>query len=65
MKLYLIKNSSYEDRKVIADNMEEALYKYRKYLDTAISFDYSVDNIFGDITECIYMGKYQDEDIIR
>lgn len=65
MKLYLIKNASYDDKKVAADNMEEALHKYRDYLETAISQDYSSEKVFQDVSECKYLGIYQEDSIIK
>ena len=66
MKLYLIKNIQYNDRKVAAANMEQALSKYRKYLSDTISVDYSSKEVFKNVTECKYLGEYHaDEDIIK
>lgn len=68
MKLYLIKNIQYNDRKVdrkvAAENMEQALSKYRKYLSDS-SIDYSSEEVFENVTECKYLGEYYDEDIIK
>lgn len=65
MKLYLIKNISYNDKKVAAENMEQALSKYRKYLSDSISVDYSSEEVFKNVIECKCLGEYYDEDIIK
>ena len=64
MKLYEIKNNDYETKKVAAENMDEALVKYRKYLFDHINSDYSYMAIFNQITSCIYLSEYQGDDVI-
>jgi hypothetical protein len=64
MKLYEIKNGDYETKKVAAENMEEALVKYRKHLQEHINPDYSYMAIFDQITSCNYISEYQEDNII-
>lgn len=66
MKLYeiRIKNGEYETKKVAAENMEEALVKYRKYLQEHINADYSYMAIFNQIASCQLIGEYQEVDVI-
>ena len=64
MKLYEIKNSDYETKKVVAENMEEALVKYRKRLQELINPDYSYMVIFNQITSCNYLCEYQEDNVI-
>ena len=64
-KIYLIKNEDYEDKKVIAEDMYDALYKYKEYLRDHISYDYSVIECFGQITSCEYLGDFNEEDYIQ
>lgn len=64
MKLYEIKNNDYETKRVVADNMEEALTKYRKHLQEHINPDYSYMAIFNQITSCNYLGEIEDDGVI-
>ena len=48
MKLYRIKNSKYEEKQVAAEDMGEALDKYRKYLREHINSDYSDYDVYID-----------------
>lgn len=64
MKLYEIKNDDYETKKVVAENMEEALVKYRKHLQERINPDYSYMTIFDRITSCNYISEYQEDNVI-
>ena len=64
MKLYEIKNGDYETKKVAAENMEEALAKYRKYLQEHINYDYSYMAIFNQITSCNYLSEYEEDGVI-
>lgn len=63
-KLYLIKNEDYDDKMVVAEDMGEALSKYREYIRKNLSYNYSVDKIFGTITSCEYIRDYEEADII-
>lgn len=62
MNLYLIKNSEYENKRVVAENMSQALLKYKNYLEKTISCDYSYELIFSKITECKFLDIYEEED---
>ncbi len=62
-KIYQIKNSNYETKKVVAENMLEALAKYEKYLSNAISPDFPIP--LDTITDCVCLGDYEDEDLIQ
>ena len=62
--VYLVKNSDYEDKKVVACNMLEALRKYEDYLTTSLSYDYSPRKLMSTITSCECLGEYVYEDVI-
>lgn len=62
--IYLIKNSDYETKKVVAPNMGEALYKYKRHLDEHISLDYSSEEVYVKVTTCELVGDYQESDMI-
>lgn len=62
--IYLIKNSDFEPKKVVAENMEDALSKYRQYLRDHISVDYSYMEVFAHITSCEFIGEYYEDDMI-
>lgn len=62
--IYLIKNSDFETKKVVAENMEDALAKYRQYLRDHISVDYSSMEVFVHITSCEFVGEYHEDDMI-
>ncbi len=63
-KLYLIKNEDYDDKMVVAEDMEEALSKYKEYIRKDLSYNYSADKIFGTIISCEYIRDYEEADII-
>ena len=64
-KIYDIKNVDVNySKKVIASNMEEALIKYKKYLEKRISADYSYEKIFDDIKSCTFEGFYKEDEYI-
>ena len=66
MKVYQIVNEDYHTKRVLAENMEQALHKYRKYLDTAIYADYSAEDVFTKVKSCEYQGEYvEDYDLIK
>lgn len=65
MKLYVVRNTRCDDKKVAAANMEDALHKYRNWLEQAVDYDYSVEDIFESVSECKCVGDYQEEDIIK
>lgn len=65
MKLYEIKNEDYETKRVAADDMGEAMDKYRRYLHDHINIDYSDYEIFKKIKSCTCLGEYQNDDIIQ
>ena len=65
MKLYQIKNSHYTEKQVVAEDMGEALDKYRKYLNEHINIDYSDYEVYKCITSCTYIGEYEDPVIIK
>jgi hypothetical protein len=65
MNLYEIKNNDYETKRVAADNMEEALTKYRKHLQEHINPDYSYMTIFEQITSCRCIGEYEEDNVIK
>jgi hypothetical protein len=64
MKLYRIKNKNYEEKQVAAEDMGEALEKYRNYLRDHISIDYSDYEVCQNITSCTYVSEYQEDDVI-
>lgn len=64
MKLYEIKNDDYGTKRVAAENMGEALSKYRDYLDNHIRIDYSSQEVYNKVTSCELIGEYQEDDII-
>ncbi len=63
-KLYLIKCEDYDDKMVVAEDMEEALNKYREYIRKNLPFNCSVTYIFKKITSCEYIRDYEETDII-
>ena len=65
MKLYRIKNNNYEEKQIAAEDMGEALDKYRKYLRDHIGIDYSDYDVYQNITSCTYVSEYEDPDIIK
>lgn len=65
MKIYKIKNSQYETKHALGENMGEALYRYHKYLQEHINADYSPEEVYRSVTSCTYVGEYvETEDII-
>ena len=62
--IYSIENSDYESKKVVAENMMDALCKYKAYLHDHINSDYSYMEIFTNITSCTYIGEYKEDDMI-
>lgn len=62
-KIYQIKNSNYDTKKVVAENMFEALEKYKKHLENTISWDYPLP--IDTITDCVCLGDYEEEDLIQ
>lgn len=78
MKLYTIENSKHETKQVAANDMYEALSKYRTYLDKYYQDVHirgigvhdptkpsvSVSEIFSEITSCIYVEDYVESNII-
>ena len=62
-KIYQIKNSNYETKKVVADNMFEALQKYEQHLTHTISIDFPIP--IDTITDCVCLGDYEEEDLIK
>ena len=64
MKLYRIKNRNYEEKQVAAEDMGEALDKYRQYLRDHINIDYSYYEVYQNITSCTYVSEYQEENVI-
>lgn len=65
MKIYSVQNSDYEEKKVVAENMLEALRKYDSYLHTALSYDYSPMKILESVTAVQLIGNYEEEDLIK
>lgn len=64
MKLYRIKNNNYEEKQVAAEDMGEALDKYRKYLREHINIDYSDYAVYQGITSCTYVSEYEEDGVI-
>jgi hypothetical protein len=64
MNIYEIKNNDYDTKKVVAEDMEDALAKYRKYLYYHISVDYSYMEVFKHITSCEFVREYNEDDMI-
>ena len=64
MKLYRIKNSHYDEKQVAAEDMGEALDKYRKYLREHINIDYSDYEVYQGITSCTYVSEYEEDGVI-
>lgn len=62
--IYLIENTDYESKKVVAEDMGDALDKYKRHLHDHISHDYSYMEIFTNITSCNYIGEYNEDDMI-
>ena len=62
MKLYVIKNSDYETKKVVWSDMEDALRKYKEHLRNSINADYSFMRVFESVTSCEYEREYNEED---
>lgn len=58
MKLYEIKNFNYNTKRILAENAEFALSKYRKAVENSLSYDYSVDDVIENIKECKCLGEY-------
>ena len=63
-KKYEIKNDQYETKIVVAEDMGEALSKYKKYLETTISVDFPYIPVFKAITSCKMIGTYAEDDYI-
>lgn len=64
MKLYRITNNSYEEKQVAANDMGEALDKYRKYLRDHLNIEYSDYEVYQCITSCTYVSEYVETGII-
>ena len=65
MKLYRIKNNNYEEKQIAAEDMGEALDKYRKYLRDHINIDYSDYEVYQSITSCTYVSEYVETEYIK
>ena len=64
-KIYLIKNIDYEDKKVVAKDMKEALQKYENYIYKSTGYDFSPMQTIGTITSCEYIGPFEEEGLIK
>lgn len=66
MKKYRVENSNYETKYVVAEDMEQALSKYYRYLEEHLSYDSSPRATFECVTSCMYECEYaEDNDLIR
>lgn len=62
--IYLIENTDYESKKVVAEDMGDALGKYKWHLHDHLNPDYSYMAIFTNIISCTRIGEYKEDDII-
>ena len=62
--IFLIENADYETKKVVAEDMGDALGKYKKHLHDHLNPDYSYMAIFTSITSCKRIGEYKEDDMI-
>ena len=58
MKIFCIKNSEYDDKRILANNMDSAMCKYKKYVEESLSADYSVEAIMNSVTSCVCEGEF-------
>lgn len=58
MKIFYIKNSDYDNKRILADNMNSAMCKYKKYVEGSLSADYSVEAIMNSVTSCVCEGEF-------
>jgi hypothetical protein len=65
MKIYEIKNSQYETKQALGEDMGEALYRYHKYLQEHINIDYSPEEVYRSVTSCTYVGEYVETEYIK
>ena len=52
------------NKKVVADDMLDALRKFKNYISERISADYSYEEVFEKIRSCTYKGVFEEEDYI-
>lgn len=58
MKIFYIKNSDYDNKRILANNMDSAMCKYKKFVEGSLSADYSVEAIMNSVTSCVCEGEF-------
>lgn len=58
MKIFYIENSDYDNKRILANNMDSAMCKYKKYVEGSLSADYSVEAIMNSVTSCVCEGEF-------
>ena len=58
MKVFYIENSDYDDKRILADNMDSAMRKYKRYVEGSLSADYSVEAIMNSVISCVCEGDF-------
>ena len=58
MKIFYIKNSDYDSKRILANNMDSAMCKYKKFVEGSLSADYSVEAIMNSVTSCVCEGEF-------
>ena len=65
MYKFKIENNDYDTKYVIAEDALLALKKYKDYLETHISYDFSAQAVFEKIKNVSLIGEYVEDDLIR
>ena len=58
MKIFYINNSDYDNKRILANNMDSAMCKYKKFVEGSLSADYSVEAIMNSVTSCVCEGEF-------
>lgn len=58
MKIFYINNSDYDNKRILAKNMDSAMCLYKKYVERSLSADYSVEAIMNSVTSCVCEGEF-------
>jgi len=59
-----MKSCTEYNKKVVADDMLDALRKFKSYLSERISADYSYEEVFQAIRSCTFEGTFDDDEYL-
>ena len=57
-KIYVIENAKFDTKKIVAENMEEALSKYREFVYSVTKCNTDTDEIMDNIDACEYFDDF-------